>query len=121
MSESPRRRSTSFHDEASSVDPPLPDLAAMAAATESTTTSSTDGSEDEPDFETLIRSRSRSKSIHDNDEEISNKIVAAATQPKDPSKAEHRPEPIELAGPIHSREALALQKVPKATLLHQTC
>lgn len=68
---------------------------------------------EEESFENLIRTRSRSRSVHDYDgeENVSQHIIEHATKPKE-VKVELKNEPKhELAGPIQPREVLALQKV----------
>ena len=84
--------------------PPLPDFTAMAMQAEPEAVE-----EEEPDFDALIRTRSRSRSLQDSEEDISNMIVAnahvhpIAAPPPAPDK--------ELVGPINDREVAALQKV----------
>lgn len=106
-----RRRSASFHEDpdapplpdfSNSDAPPLPDFSAMAEGDSA-------ADEEEPDFDNMVRCRSRSKSLHDSEEDISNMIVANAhVHPITPSAPAAD---LELAGPIKDREAIALKKV----------
>lgn len=110
-----RRRSASFHEDPDAPPlpdfldpnvPPMPDFSSLQESSEMTENGSEE--EEDPDFETLIRTRSRSKSLHDSEEDISNKILANAhVHPIAPAVT--TPE-LELAGPINDREAAALQR-----------
>lgn len=103
-----RRRSASFHEDPDA--PPLPDLSALQADSEVT---ETPAEEEEPDYDALIRTRSRSRSLQDSEEDISSMIVANAhVHPIAPLSSS--PE-MDLVGPINDREAMALQKVTPPT------
>ncbi len=109
--ETGRRRSSSFHTDYEDG-PPLPSLVEGVLVPDASPTDEQPAvaDADEETFETLVRTRTRSRSVNDSEEVTSNQIVENATKPKEP-KVDARVEPKELAGPIHTREVLALQKV----------
>jgi hypothetical protein len=109
-----RRRSSSFHSDPDA--PPLPDFSGLQTDLEpydpsAASAAAEAGAEEaeEPDFDQLVQSRSRSQSLHDSEEDISKQIVANAhVHPIVPPKQDDH---LELAGPIHDREVSALKKV----------
>ncbi len=126
--DSGRRRSSSFHTDYDDNSPPevLPEALLPYPVTVSDTnvlpSDEVDGcnrpengsvESEEESFENLVRTRTRSRSVHDYDSEesVSQHIIENATKPKE-VKVEIKNEPKhELAGPIQPREVLALQKV----------